>query len=70
MVTKEICNCNVYDDLNIGLRRCPEKDVLLRSFASKVNVFSFVYFTLDDHYRVKEVFIILLIRRAIIENNQ
>ena len=25
MVTKEICNCNVYDDWNIGLRRCPEK---------------------------------------------
>ena len=31
-------------------------------FASKINV----YFTLDDHFRVKEVFIMLLIRREII----
>ena len=22
-VTEEICNCNVYDDSNTGLRRCP-----------------------------------------------
>ena len=29
------------------------------TFASKVNVFGFVYFTLDDHYRVKELLLFL-----------
>ena len=33
-------------------------------FASKVKVFSFVYFTLDAVYKVKSLFIILPIRRT------
>ena len=55
---------------NMSSNLLPDAVWLMFRKLSKCVVFSFVYFTLDDYYRVNEVFIMLLIRRAIIAHYQ